>query len=354
MKYSNYLFFVADIHYHKNYLEYIKEPMNDLITQLKEKKPLITVIGGDYFHKRLSAEEETYNIAISNIIEMSKYTKHLIFIRGTYSHDYNTLDILNNLKKIQNNIYYFDKAEHIILENKRILLLPEEYPIDPISYYKPFFENKKYDFIFGHGDIKGAILHSGIENSLLKGFKFDLELLSNISKWTFFGHIHKQQFLKYNVGYPGSLARTRHGENEDKGFFILNMDNNEVFFKIVNTFEFRTIIINNEEDLEKYKKYLNDTNINVNIKLDRNVSFLKEEIKNLSVNNDIIFSNIKEEENNNELKFLDIEKLSILEQYSLILEKDFEEKKIPKKYNNFLNEESIKNKVNLIIKKLTL
>jgi len=354
MEYKNIIKFTADIHYKENTLKHLKKPMQEFIEDLKNTLPIITVIGGDYFDKRLGAEEEAYKEAIARIIEMAKYTKHLIFIKGTYSHDYDTLEILDSLKKIQKNIYYFDTLAEVVIENYKILIIPEEYPTDPTEYYKKSF-SKKYDFVFGHGDIQGAKLHSGINNSMLKGFRFNLQELSNMGKWCLFGHIHKHQFLKENVVYPGSLARYKHGEEEAKGYLSLDIDNNILSFIEVEASAFETIIIKTEADLEKYKEYLESSiDKNFNIKLDKEMKHLKKDFKLMQFDSNIDFANIKEEDNNNELLYKDIESLNISEQFDLILETDILAKKIPKKNQSFINQEIMSKTINNIISDITL
>jgi len=350
MKYSNTLRFVSDIHYSEKHLEYLREPMNDFLEDVRINKPLIIVVGGDYFDKRLGAEEKSYKIAIDNIIEMSKNTKYLIFVKGTYSHDYDTLNILNSLNKIQKNIYYFPTLTEIEIEGKKILIIPEEYPSDPSNYYHEAFQ-KKYDLVFGHGDIQGAILHSGISNTMLKGFRFELAKLSSLADYVMFGHIHKHQFLKNNVVYPGSLARYKHAEEEDKGYLSLDLDTNILSFIKVNATIFKSIKITTEEEFEKYKDIIEDKNIETNIKLSNDMEYIKTEMNELDIDYNLNFSKLKEiEEGNNVLLYEDIEKLGISEQYSLILEKD----NIPKKKREFFNEEIIISKINKMLQAITL
>jgi len=340
MVYENSLRFIADIHYKEKTLEYLKTPMDEFIADLKKNKPLITVIGGDYFDKRLGAEEEAYKTAIDNIVKMSEHTKHLIFIKGTYSHDYDTLEIINTLQKLKSNIYYYPTLKEVELEGLKILIVPEEYPVSPENYYKEAF-SKKYDLVLGHGDIQGAMLHSGINNTMLKGFRFNLKELSEMAKFVLFGHIHKHQYLKDNVVYPGSLARYKQGEEEDKGYLSLDLDNFILEFKKVNAVIFKSIIIKTDEEYDKYKELLLDENVEVSIKLSKEMSHIKKDIEHL--NPAVNISNLKslEDDTKNVLLYEDIDKLDIVSQYKLILSKD----NVPKSKRLFFTDEEMELKI---------
>lgn len=349
MEFQRTVKFAADIHYKDSNLTHIDQPMKEFIEDLKETKPLITVIGGDYFDKRVGAEEEAYKIAIDNILEMAKFTKYLIFVKGTLSHDYDTLKILRSLNKIQKNILYFHSMEEVQLDEFKILIIPEEYPADPEEYYKNAF-SKKYDFVFGHGDIQGAKLHSGINNTMLKGFRFNLTELSELADFIFFGHIHKHQFLKHNVVYPGSLARFKHGEEEAKGYLSLDIDNKIVEFREVTASIFKTITIDNEDEWAKIKERLenNGDDENLSFKLSKDLKHLKSDIDEIS-NSKNIFKDITVDGDDNELMYDDIDSLTINEQFEMILNSDYENKKIPKKNQAFFNSDSINKVVNTIL-----
>jgi len=340
MEYENSLRFLADIHYKEKTLEYLEKPMENFMDDLRKNRPLITVIGGDYFDKRLGAEEEAYKIAISKIAEMSKYTKHLIFIKGTYSHDYDTLEIINTLQRLKPNIHYYPTLKNIQIEGYDILIVPEEYPVSPENYYKEAF-SKKYDLVLGHGDIQGAMLHSGINNTMLKGFRFNLKELSGMAKFVLFGHIHKHQYLKDNVVYPGSLARYKQGEEEDKGYLSLDLDNFIMEFKKVEATIFKSITIKSDEEYDKYKKLFEEEGVELNIKLSKDMRHLKKDIE--SLNPEINISNLKsvEDETKNILLYEDIDKLDIVSQYKLILSKD----NVPKSKRVFFTDIEMENKI---------
>jgi hypothetical protein len=353
--YSNKIIFTADIHLCQEKYEYIKEPLEFLLNRVKNEKPLITVLGGDIFHKRINSDDKIFIEGINKIIEISKHTKHLIVIEGTYSHDYNSLNILNIFNKYTSNIKLIKSMELLNLEELKILCLPEEYPEDAEEYYKDIFE-EKYDYIFGHGDIEGGVYHLGVDNRMLKGFRFGKSELSKNSKYTIFGHLHMHHFIEENVLYSGSLARWKYGEEEDKGFIELSNiyeDKPTFEFIVTPTIKFDTIVIEDIEDIEKIETLKNEygEGDNLKFKISKTNWDEKEEIleslnKMSNISKDIQnvkFESIKEENVENELEFKDLEISNIEEQYLKMLNKDIEDKKITKKIQEQIKDINIGN-----------
>jgi len=105
MKFSNEIIIGADFHLSKEHFKYLKEPFEFFIKEIQRKKPLIVVIDGDYFDDRVNADEDIFHYAIQNLLLISLYAKHIIVIEGTFSHDYNSLDILNTYNDFIPNLY---------------------------------------------------------------------------------------------------------------------------------------------------------------------------------------------------------------------------------------------------------
>lgn len=362
--FKNEIKIIADVHLCKSYFEYIEPTMNNFIEEVIKDKPLFTVISGDYFDRRISADDEIYKKAIDYILEISQHTKHLIVVQGTFSHDYDSLGILNSIKKLKNNITFTKDITELSLEGYKILTIPEAYPFDPDLYYKEYL-SKNYDFIFGHGDIEGAILHAGIDNRRLLGFKFSPSSLSAISRYTVFGHIHKHQFLKHNVCYPGSLGRWQFNQEEDKGYIRIDLDKDIMEFVTLEAHPFKTIIIKSEEDIkllkEDIKNNLNSSSNNFRIKISEDLKDFKMDILNdptlKELNHSFKFEYLKEEEVEtltDDLLYGEISKLSVEDQYLKMLEIDIDNKKLKGKEKDILiiNNELLRKELAKIISSL--
>lgn len=355
--YSNKVKIAADIHLCQNYYEYLRPTLEAFIADVERERPVITVIAGDYFDRRIYTDDFIYKKAIDYLLQLAKSTKHLVVVQGTYSHDYDSLNILNSIKTIQDNIIFTKDIAELELEGYKILCIPEAYPKDPNEYYRKYL-TKEYDFVFGHGDIEGAVLHAGIDNTKLNGFKFSPLSLSKMARFVVFGHIHKHQFLKENVCYPGSLGRWKYGEEEDKGYVEIDLDLNLMKFVPLDSYTFDTVIIKSKEDLEKLKADLASegaTNNNLRIRISEDLKdlkngFLEEEfLKDL--NNKYKFEYLKEEyDDSDALIYGEISKLSLREQYFKMFEFEKDNKKIPKKkLDEFLSDENFNARVGDII-----
>ena len=352
MNYSSSILATADIHLSADYFKYLEKPFENFINNVIVKNPFITVISGDYFDTRVNADEDIFHFAIQSLIKISQYTKYLIVIDGTFSHDYNTLDILHTYKEFIPNLFFIKKKEVLTLDNLKILCLPEEYPKNPTEYYKDIF-NDKYDYVFGHGDIEGALLHSGADNTLLKGFKFNKKALSELGKFVVFGHFHKHQFLLPNLLYTGSLGRFKFGEEEDKGFIeIKNIFNDkaEIQFHISPTISMNTLVISEQENIDALLEKYSDLD-EIKIKIPKVEGIKKELLEKIQqyhgkVKVDYIIDNSNVED---DLEYKEIESMNIQEQYIFMLNKEIKNNKIAKKNLIFLNEEKLREELKKII-----
>jgi DNA repair exonuclease SbcCD nuclease subunit len=353
LTYSNTIISSADIHLSSDHYKYIKKPFEFFIETVITEKPLITVLAGDYFHGRVNADEDIYHYAIQNLIKLSQYTKYLIVIDGTYSHDYNTLDILETYKEFIPNLFFIKTKETLNLDGLKILCLPEEYPENPIEYYKSSF-SKSYDYVFGHGDIEGALLHSGADNTMLKGFKFNKKNLSELGKYVCFGHYHKHQFLTDNLLYIGSLARFKFGEEEDKGFIKINNifdDCPNIQFITTPSISMNTLKLDDDLDIEAMlSKYSIDDEIKIKIpKVEGIKKELLEKMELFQGKFKVDYIPDKSEDIEDTLEYKDIEKLDVFKQYDLMSNNEIENKKIPKKNLKFFNNEVLQERLKELI-----
>ena len=254
---------IADIHfgaldsnklYHeldKIFLDYLRNNQLDMI-----------VICGDLYHSRISFNSNTARLSIYfiyNLISIAENTgiKYIRIISGTLSHDNNQLE---NLKVFENSNIDFKIINSVYsetIENEKILYLPEEY-VTP-DYYNNYF-NKKYDYIFGHGLVTETAFESTKQNSeitMKRSIVFDSELLCKIcNKYIIFGHIHKSQNIKNKIYYTGSFSRWVYGEEDPKGFLIID-DINISFIENTLAEKYDTLIIMNLSDYESAEELIN-------------------------------------------------------------------------------------------------
>lgn len=339
--YNDKMIISADIHWDENKEKIIEYAVKQLLNEVKKQKPLFVIFAGDYFNTRMNADSKTYKKAINYLIEFKKYCKYLIVIKGTHSHDADMLEILNEFNQLDKSILYFDKFTLKEIEGIKFAFIPEEYPENFKEYYKALFQNK-VDYIIGHGMLEGAKLHEGVVNKFLKDLKWNTKELSNLSKFTIFGHIHLPQQLENNVYYVGSLARFKFGEEHDKGFIDIDIKNNKLNFNIIDNYEFITFE-EGKDEFDFYKDLVEDEKVFLRFIGDKDSDIFKKFLK--IAKNPIKFvpkkNKIKNIESN--ILYKDILEKPIEEQYLTIIKeqsKNFSKKKkeiILKNEKNIVN-----------------
>ena len=235
---------MADIHigamdYDQTYREYTH--LRSLLKEYtKDELFDFIVIGGDFFDKQLYTSDPFIDLAQRLMIQLLSATKILRVVYGTASHEskqYSLFDPLTNELPKQLDMLNFDfkvittVTEEELLPGLQVLYIPEEYIYDKNTYYKPYLSNKdKYNFIFGHGMIqdafRGKIKEPKKEKVLRKKAPMFTagELAYACSGDVLFGHYHVHTEMDENVSYVGSLSRWIQGEEEEKGFYLIEFD----------------------------------------------------------------------------------------------------------------------------------
>lgn len=238
-KYKGYI--ISDLHIGiKNTKKLYEEYKNIFINNIKNEKKDFIIICGDYFDHKLFLNDEFTSYAYTMMVDLinacDKSTKIRI-VYGTESHECNQYDFIDKLSEISKMdikvIKYISDEE--LLPNLHILYLPEEHILDKNDYYKEYFkEDKKYDYVFGHGVIREAMKEAAtqIENksSNRKSVPvFSTAELRRICKGqVYFGHYHINTDLD-DIYYVGSFTRWQFGEEGRKGFYkvICDTEDNE-------------------------------------------------------------------------------------------------------------------------------
>lgn len=272
---------IADVHVGASNLEKLHNEFSEVfIKELEEMKKLdYLIIDGDFFDKKFfinDPEAQEAYIMLKEILLLCKKKNAVVrIVYGTESHDCNQYYILS-LLKIYDKVRVIKTAEEEeLLPGLNILYLPEEHIYDKREWYKDFFINdKKYDYVFGHGIIREAMKEAALslsnnddkKNKRAKVPVFNSEELKRICKGqVFFGHYHIN-YENDNVFYVGSFSRWKFGEEERKGFYTLECDTEKNKYKekfIENTladayttitFGYDNKIFNSENDLNESLK----------------------------------------------------------------------------------------------------
>lgn len=222
----------GDIHFGYYPPDLLYKEFKQIVDYVYENKVDVVVIAGDYFDNKLvmSSAHSIHAIkAFTDLVTACEVRNtKLRVIRGTHSHDpENQLKVLSTIAqgtKCDFRLFTsVDKEE--LFPGFKVLYIPEEYMEDKNEYYKEYFGDT-YDAIFGHGMFEETTYskHSNA-NTMKKYPVFNSKFMENICRGIIaFGHIHKHQRIRDRILYTGSLTRSRHGEEEEKGFIVATYD----------------------------------------------------------------------------------------------------------------------------------
>ena len=215
---------------------YLKSLLQDLT---KDGRLDFIVIGGDFFHKQLYANDLYIKYAQKLMLFFLASAKKIRVVYGTSSHDskqYGIFDTMTtDFPEIFDGLSYDFKvidevSDEWLVEDMHVLYVPEEYLFDKDDHYKEAFkEVDVYDYIFGHGIISEAFPYikpkkNDHERRHAPAFTAE-ELLEYCKGDVLFGHYHiHSEYLGGSVSYVGSTFRWIYGEEEDKGCFYLEFN----------------------------------------------------------------------------------------------------------------------------------
>ena len=259
---------ISDIHWGAFSGNRLYDELQIFINYIKDCKVLdFIVITGDYYDEKLYLNGVPANLSLKFFKELleicrDKNTK-LRMIKGTRSHDIDQLKLLYNLN-INNEVDFkiYDKVEdEYLFENLHILYIPEEYVDNIDDYYKDYLnDNKLYDLIFYHGLVEDNAfvgMSQESEKTHKKAPIFKTErLLDCVKGCVMAGHDHTPKIIKERYYNVGSYSCWAHGEEENKGFYMLNYNPKNGNFTtefIVNTKRQRFLTIKITEDSDFFK-----------------------------------------------------------------------------------------------------
>lgn len=223
---------VGDIHFGYYPPELLYKEFKLIINTIEDNAIDCVVIAGDYYDTKLSMSSAHAVYSVKAFYDLIKTCEELGVkvrqIKGTNSHD--PENQLKNLAQIANSSkcdykLFLTVDEEEIFPGMNVLYIPEEYMENSEEYYKDYF-NKKYQLIFGHGMFEETNFSSKNKIQTMKKYPiFNSTKMEDICEGPIvFGHIHTAQRIRNRIQYTGSLVRSRFGEEEAKGFYIVDFD----------------------------------------------------------------------------------------------------------------------------------
>ena len=217
---------VSDIHvrklkYHKEY----RAVFEQLYDKLREEKPDIIVNTGDTFHTKLDMSPEAIKMMSELFVGLADIAPYHMILGN---HDMN----LKNSGRLDAISPIVDYLEHPNIHFHKYASVVEVAPgidlhvlsiVDPENWKQELPEDRVNIALY-HGSVVGSVTDSGWmmthgDISLDELEKYDYAML---------GDIHKTDQKVDNDGrarYPGSLVQQNHGESNDKGYLIWDIEN---------------------------------------------------------------------------------------------------------------------------------
>lgn len=272
---------ISDIHFgaRSDSEKLYGELRNNFISHCNSVHPDLIMICGDCYDKRVLIDSEA-NIYLNKFIyDCINTGATIVIFEGTDSHDRHQI---NSFAHYQSDKFFIiNKVKEIDLLGLHCLILPEEYVRDT-DYYKPYInEDKRYDFVFGHGMFKHVSFSNYINHEYSRHpYTFDYLMFKDIVKYyVVFGHIHIHSEYKNKIIYNGSFSRLNFGEEEAKGWYEFELNKNKCTYKFIENKDapiFRTIQASElPEDTERLLLQLrgySESNDYIRINIDTDIS----------------------------------------------------------------------------------
>lgn len=240
----------------KNLLKYI------YINSRVLKNVDLFVIAGDVYHSLLSVASMDNVLAIECLTKICMFCKlhniRLRILEGTPSHDNKQCKVLYTILeelKIDVDFRYIEniEIEYIKELDANILYIPDEVhhnAEDTLKEVKELMTSMNLDKV----DL--AIMHGAFKYQLpmvdLKSSHDESEYLSLVRHYIMIGHIHTSSVYK-RILAQGSFDRLAHNEEEAKGGFYIEIDNDRrsyVFIENKDAKIFKTIEIDTEDIMD--------------------------------------------------------------------------------------------------------
>jgi len=187
----------------------------------------ILFIPGDFFHTLLSLDNRVSMAAIYLMKEIDnlsmKYGFIVRIVRGTFLHDRNQNDFWNLFSSDRDHIKVFNTISFESVMGLNIIYIPDGSPKNSMSIIRGMLKDrclKKVDLVIGHGEFEHTLGYGEIPHDTV--FRAS-DFADIVDGCIIFGHRHTYNVYK-NVIFGGAFERTRHGEEEDKGFVTIDYD----------------------------------------------------------------------------------------------------------------------------------
>ena len=188
----------------------------------------IISINGDIFDHKFMANSDAIMCALKFIDvlvnDASCKGASMVILYGTESHDAGQLKLFYPYLERQDiDLHIVENIQFVYIKGKKILCIPEKYGLPEEVYRSYLFEQGLYDGVYMHGTYKGSVYGSNTPTLNSNGSPiFDMSHFIYCRGPIIAGHVHIPGCFDSHMYYCGSPLRYKFGEEQEKGFIILN------------------------------------------------------------------------------------------------------------------------------------
>mgnify|MGYP003643982237 FL=1 len=216
---------VSDIHvrklkYHKEY----RSVFEQLYEKLREEKPDIIVNTGDTFHTKLDLSPEAIRMMSDLFVNLADIAPYHIIL-GNHDMNLKNSGRLDAISPIVDNLQHPDIHFHKysdVVEVADGIDLHVLSIVDPENWKETLPEDRVNIALY-HGSVVGSVTDTGW---MMTHGDIDLDTIEKYD-YALLGDIHKTDQKVDAAGrakYPGSLVQQNHGESNDKGYLIWDIE----------------------------------------------------------------------------------------------------------------------------------
>lgn len=281
------IFCIADIHFGKRKEnESLYNELNKyFLSSIRERGADLVVLLGDLTDTKLQLNSEAvmyYNKFMDDLHRLAESMDFtIIAVNGTFSHERNQIKSFSHY--FDKKLIYFDKpGAFFSKEGMGFYILPEEYmrtKEEEADLQYDLNHMEMYSFVFGHGMFSHAGAAAIQSDATKTRMVWNWKQFEKVKFRVVFGHIHIGTKYK-NIIYCGSFSRDKFGEEEPKGFYYFEVENNKLIKeeKIINkdapkyVYVYVTMLPTELEDLLKALRKYSEDNDYIRIIIDKPIS----------------------------------------------------------------------------------
>ncbi|WP_129045192.1 metallophosphoesterase family protein [Companilactobacillus metriopterae] len=217
-------------------------------TALEENVDFIILAGDVFDNTERSLSAQTF--LNEQFIRLQENNIDVFIIYGNHDYFRNDLGILEYPSNVHVYGQDVETIRYVSKDNKIV-------DLTGFSYYQQHIDEKMIEKfpIRGTADYQIGILHGGIGDDNYAPFQIS-ELVSKGYDYWALGHIHKREILNQNpyIIYPGDTQGRNQNETGVKGFYLVDINSNQVNIDFKESseyiFEVKNIAISKDESLK--------------------------------------------------------------------------------------------------------